>query len=370
MYGVALVVALVAAYLSWTYESEADLESKDAVVIVDAKPEKLAAVVYEEDDLTVRLEPREDDHGEYVWAETSRTKASEPKAPPASKPHHHDGDAGHDDDAGTHDDTPDTPEKPDEPKVEKKAFKAGTKGTDVVEAMAPFRAIRKLEGATKDRYESFGLDEPRGTLTLELEGGATHTFEVGGEGYGHRNIYIRDTKTDAIYLVEANSLRPLRYADTRMAEKLVHGHDRDELVELIITDGTARLEAEQKNRDDLRNRMWVPKGEDNRNVPLETWIQKFERMRGTEYAAEGDVEQTDKVLSVKLVADKGKSTTVDLLRGQTADGTPAWYVKSDFTRGVMQVPTAIGSDLANDFPTVVEAVKEGGSADEAPAAAE
>ncbi len=351
IYSALLVVALLAAYLSWTAEEEPEVDSRNKVVLVDKTAEELESITYEEDGFSVTLEPRKDAHGEYVWADTKRLKTPEPAKDPSSNPHDHD--------AGV----PDEPAPAAKPEETVRSFKTGNKGESVVEALAPFRALRKLEGASKEREASFGLDDPRGTLTLKYSG-LEKSYDVGGEGYGHRDIYVRDKADGAIYLVEANTIRPLRYADSRMTEKEFHGYPRSEVKELIISDGTSRIEAVQKNRDDQSKRMWVPRGEDIRTVPLETWIQKFERTRGTGYAKPGEAEGADKVLSVKVVGEKG-ATTVDLLRGQTEQGDPMWYMRSEFTRGAIQIPTALGLDLSTDFPTVVDAVKEAKNAEPA-----
>lgn len=366
IYGVALVVALVGAYLSWTGDSDDESESDRGVTIVAADRDELESVTYEEESLEVTLEPREDEAGTYVWARTERTKRAAPKRPASSKPHANHGDAGHaghaghDSDAGDVDDAGhavDEPVEEPEATTEKLAFKTDSDGEKVIDSLAPFRALRKLEGTSEDRYESYGLDDPRGTLTVNYSGGKTRSFEVGGEGYGHRNVYLRDTSDGAIYLVEANTVRPLRHADTRMAEKRPFEWSTNKIEKLVVADGGERVAAVQKNRDDRARSMWVPEGAEVRNVPLETWVQKFLRVRGSGFAGTDEAKGAEKALSVKVFPEDGDPVTVDLLRGASPDGEPRWYVQSGFTRGVMKIPTPLGADLASDFPTVVEALQ-------------
>ena len=327
IYAAALVVALIGSYLSWTHESNPRL--KDGVVVLDIAESDLTEIRYSTKDFNVSVTKKKDALGDYVWVDSQREQAIS-QAP--ANPH-----------------APPEPPKPDAPKqTVKLSFKAGTAVEPVIAAFTPFIAIRTIS-ATPEQLEEFGLKDPKGKLELVARG-KTHTYDVGEEGYGHRNSYLRDTASGAIYLVDGDAIRPLIRGDERLPERRLLDADMWKLDEVAITSGAQTVKFIQKNKSDQQVASWVGEGTDEANASARTWIEKFLRMRSI--ANPDSVGDAEDVMSIRAVAD-GKETQIKLLRAQKADGGEKWFATSTFTRGPVELPFALASNLADDFPTLV-----------------
>ncbi len=320
---VLLAAAMLGSYFSWTYE-DAGKEEK-GVVLLDIEPEDLQSLKYEEEDFKIEIVSKSDKLGDYYWAEAER-KIKPPKKPNGE-------------DAG-------------EATTKKFAFKASQAAEDTFEDFAPFHAARQLENVSDDNLKEFGLDNPQGTLTLGLKAGP-RAFDVGKEGYGHRQYYLRDQETKAIYLFNGQPIRSLRRGDNRLPERrLVEAEMRD-VVSFTAKSGEVNATFEQKNASDRAKAYWVEPGQTEKNVSAKTWIEKLMRTRATEYAGDDVKQDLLEVAATIEVKTEKDATTIELLRGQKPDGQEAWYGRSAFTRGLVALPPAIMGALVPDVVTLV-----------------
>ena len=78
-YGLALALALIGAYQTWTHEGEPDLSG--ATVILDVDRADVASIAFDAPNATLDLELREDASGPYVWGVLSpKSEGLEPSA--------------------------------------------------------------------------------------------------------------------------------------------------------------------------------------------------------------------------------------------------------------------------------------------------
>lgn len=327
IYASLLVVSLIGAYVSWTHEE--DPRVKDGIVVLDISPDDLTEIKYSNEGFKVDITKKRDALGEYIWVDSVREEAINK---PSANPH-----------------APPTPPDPNAKKETiKSSFKAGTAIEPVMAALAPFVALRAIE-ATPEQLAEFGLKDPKGKLEI-IARGKTHTFDVGEEGYGHRNTYIRDTQTNKIYIVDGAAVRPLVRGDERLPERRLVDAEMWKLDKVVISSGAQTATFVQNNKADQQAATWTVPGSQANNVSAKTWIEKFLRMRSIGNPDSlGDAEQ---VLSVQLTADR-VVTDITLYRAQKADGGEKWYARSAFTRGIVELPQALASNLADDFPTLV-----------------
>lgn len=329
VYAGLLVVALMGAYASWTYEAESP-RVRDGVVVVDIGEKDLTEIRYSAKDFQVSLTRKTDGFGEYAWVESTR---EEPVNKKPVNPHAADDGHGHGAD------------EVDGPKhTVKRAFKAGTGADPVFGMLAPFVALRAVE-ASPASLEEFGLKEPQGKLEIVARG-KTYTFDVGAEGYGHRNTYVRESGSGKVYLVDGAALRPLLRGDERLPERRLMASDMFDLDRVEVSSGGKTVVLEQHNKADAQNAFWAAPGVKEANPSARAWIEKFARMRSI-----GNPEsmgEAEEVMQLKAVAGK-ETTEIALYRAQKADGTQLWFGKSNFTRGVVELPMALASNLVDDF---------------------
>lgn len=338
VYALLFVIAMAGAYVSWT--SEPEDERADGVVVIDAKPEDIASVRFESKEVVATLEVKKDELGQYVWVETERTiDKSKPVDPHA--PHQ-----------GIDDDTTVTKTEG-QTETKKSSFKAGKAGDQLIEDLAPFRVVRKLT-VPEERLTEFGLDEPEGKLVITPAKGEPITLEIGDSGYGHRNVYLRDAKSGEIYVAKNSVVSPLERADTRLPEKQLIEFERSDVESVAITTGQSALQFVQRNREDASAARWTAPDANEPNESAGSWLDKVFRLRSSGYLAEAEKAETaENVFSVKFTPADGKAVVVTVSRGQDDKGEPAWFAKSDFTRGWVKLSAPIASDVAEDLATLI-----------------
>ena len=55
----------------------------------------------------------------------------------------------------------------------------------------------------EDRFADYGLDDPAASLVIARSGKDAKTYQVGGEAYGTRDLYLLDEGSGEVYLVDS-----------------------------------------------------------------------------------------------------------------------------------------------------------------------
>ena len=357
IYGGLLAITLGVAWQRWTAEPEPDLEGK--IVLLQGDAEDIEKIVWKTDDSESLIEQRSDEKGTYLWVDHTKwkeVKKPTPEEAPEEAPEGEDAPA---EDAPA-EDAPEGEEAPAEEPVEEEvervaevlAFKAGEKGDELMANLSPMMAIRRLEGVDAEKLETIGLAEPTGQMIV-VRKGRTATLDVGGEAFGTRDIYLRDTEDGTIYLVDDEIIRPLKYARTRLPDRTLFSVERPKIATATLTGplGNA-LAISQKNADDAENAVWIrsnsPVEEDEQ---LNTWMDQAMKLKGSTYAKpeempEGLITQ----FSLTLTTEGGESETLEVLReGEDGD----WWGRSEHTRGLIKLLKGPSSSLAEDVDTLL-----------------
>ncbi|MEC8425358.1 MAG: DUF4340 domain-containing protein, partial [Myxococcota bacterium] len=241
IYGALLLGLMGASWFRWT--SEPDVELDGQVVLLQGEEDGLEKIVWHAKDKDKAvIERRSDDYGSYLWVSYTKWVEEKPITPmepdlePAPEP---DGDA-----------EPSEEDTPKSYREEHQVFKAGKAGGELLESLSPMLAIRKLDAVDQDKLESIGLIEPSDTLEITRKGRTT-LLELGGEVYGTRDRYVRETGSGEIFLVDDEVLRPLKYARTRLPDRELWDVDRKDNARVSIADA-AGVSADfvQRNADD------------------------------------------------------------------------------------------------------------------------
>lgn len=327
VYGALLLVSLVLAWVQWTGEPQVDRGEK--VVALAGEREGLERIEWTRDDGSLtRLLPRTDEHGAYLWIETVTVETRRSKPPKVE---------------GSDGGAPAEPLPTVEEKVEKKAaFKASTKGDEVLAAWSPFLALRKLSAVEPAKLAEIGLDAPKETIRVTRRGKET-VFQVGGEAYGTKNRYLRNEATGEVFLVEENIVKDLQHARTRLADRSLWSLETPKIERVVVSDGSRSLELVQKNPDDAEKAYWARAGAESKDEQVQTWMDRLLKLRGVSYV-DPQGEEAPKELVARLnlslqPAGKGKAETLELLE-DTSSGE--FYARGSHVRGLLKmlkVPT-------------------------------
>lgn len=356
IYAVSFLLAMGAAYASWTHEPEGAVD--EGVVLLNVKPEELARVEYSGEDFRATLELQEDERGRFAWVETER-QTPKRRAPDPHDPHGHGDPHDHEDPHGHDEADPaaatEGEGEGDEPDVETTtaSFKAGTAGDQLVEDLAPFRVVRRLE-VPADRLAEFGFGDPEtppSKLTLTAVDGRSLELEVGSSGYGRRNVYVRNAEDGQIYVAKKTVVDPLERADTRLPDKRLFGFERADVERVTIATGELSLPLVQRNREDAAAARWTGPDSDEPRESAQNWLDKVFRLRATEYVPEAG-KTLDLAFSVKFSPEDDEPLVLQVFRGAGDDGEPAFFAKSEFTRGLVKLSAPIATDIVEDLATL------------------
>jgi hypothetical protein len=233
-------------------------------------------------------------------------------------------------------------------------FKAGAFGDKLFEALAPLRAKRELEETDTEELEQFGLVEPEGVLTVERKDKDPRVFELGASVYGGGSRYMRDRQSGAVYLIEAQAFKPLKRGGRALQDRRLRPGKTEDVVAVKIAGEAGTVELEQHNRDDRDKAFWAFRGQQAPNDTAKNWLDKVFRMRSRGFVQ--DDEQPARLVSsfrIDITDDDGKTVVVEFLRTEPDAETEEWFVRSDYTRGLVRVAKTLAAEAAADIEAVV-----------------
>jgi Domain of unknown function (DUF4340) len=322
-----LVVAALSAFLVWTRDKDTKTLAAGDVTVWSGRAADVKRVTYEGKTRKVLLEVKHDDKGDY-WVGSSERDTPAPKAAA---------------DAGA------PAEKPPPTKTTTALVSVG-EGEKLAQALAPLKALRDLGKVADDRLKEFGLDQPDGTLTVDV-GGAEHKLVVGGSTPGSGDRYVKDAATGAVYALKGDLVRDLESADSRMVERDLHEWKDNDVQ-------TATLAAAGKTREIVRGgvetkRFWADKASrDTNDETLGNWMSKLERLRPSEYvtAPPGKLET---VLKLEFFAGRSLGF-VELAKAPGDKGKSDYFVRSERTRLWAKVPAQTAEQVEADLAGVLK----------------
>ncbi len=359
VFGGLLALLLGAAWMQYTAEPVVDLEGK--VLLLPGEADEIERITWTSKgkDKAV-IERKSDDFGEYLWVSYTRYEEVKPEEtadteePTASAPPSEDGSSGEADAAETEntaaetentaaetentaaetentaaDDDTTAPLEPVYQVKEEKVFKVGERGDELVDALSPLLALRTIE-ADAERLETIGFSDVTERLEI-IRKGRTQVLEFGGEVYGSRNRYARNPDTQEVFLVDADTIRSLRFARTRLPDRTLWPYARPDVVAATLSGPAGSLAVRQENASDPDKASWVPADDDAEvdAAQVETWMDKAFKLKAGSYEGGGQ-EANAPEERFSLVFEDSDGGSLVLVVEEDADGN--WWGKSSHTR--------------------------------------
>jgi hypothetical protein len=316
VYGVLLVLALGA---SWSRYTSDEAAPEEGVVLVEGKKDELQRVVYDSPDVDVTFELRADDFGRYGWATVTEIKKKKVDGVETTE-------------------------------TKTSSFKTGTGADALVEGFAPMMAVRELDQVDDGRLTTFGLKEPETHVEVTSNGGTTR-LALGGETYGTKDRYVRDSGTQRVYIVDDEVFKALKFATTRLPERALTAAKVEAISEISLGQGANDVRWSQKNRDDRAAAYWERDGATGKDETFGNWLDKFLKVKSTGYVQQGDTPaDATAAFDLTVRADGAKPETVRFLSTPAGD----WYAQSESTRGMVKLPKGAASDAADEVGDVLE----------------
>jgi hypothetical protein len=297
-------------------------------------PEQVQEVRFESKAGTLSLEPRQDSYGKYFIGHVKKVpQPNEPKK---------DGDQNQ---------AQSEPPPPNEPKLA--TFIATKEGEQLVDSVAPLRALRVLGKINAAQKTDFGLDKEEGKLYVRL-GGTEHRLIFGGTTPGGTDYYVTDAASGNAYVIAGSIFRDLTSADQRLLERNLHGFEDSAVKRVKITVGTATRElVRSTDNKDFWSKPDSPKQKDETAT---NWMTKVSRMHVTSY--EGEKIQpmptpADMVVRIDYFDDRKPIGFLELIRrsGEKPD-KPEYVARSEHTRWYASVIRSSAEQVDQDTKSV------------------
>lgn len=376
--GAVLAASLVATYVSWFEEEEVAATKGETVELYAAAPGDVTGLRWTSKKLTVDVERRSDDLGDYLWVKAvSRKPKKEDKKDPAKAPEPgvNGPDAptaeakpadGADPVAEGADKAADKPAEPEEEMVEETIEFRGNDAADKLwESFGPLVALRELFPDANVDTSVFKFEEPDATVMV-LKRSGNVDLTVGGEAWGSKDRYVRTgTRT---FLVDDNALRPLQFAQMRLMERNLVPFEEEATESVVVTTpkGT-QVTWQHKNLDDPSKAFWARSDKpDATDAAGSVWLAKLYKMRGAEYVAGGQPSvPTEPVFTYAMTA-AGKTWSVEVIK-ESGNEKGDWWARSAYDRALLRLTRSIASDTAADLEGVLAGdVPDEGPVEDAP----
>ncbi len=315
-----LAVAGGLAYSSFQKGDEATQGRQAEVILWNEKLDRLSLVRYEGEDLRVRIEPRKDEVGRYYRVEIVKEDSDPSKV-----------------DAGT---------PPAAPK--KRVFLSVDPVQELAEGLAPLKSYRQIGRIDDKRRADFGLDKVQGRLFVEF-GSTKRSLTLGSLTPGSSDMYARDDATGLVHAVSAEVMNRLRYGDSRLYERDVHGFDIEEPTRITVSaQGKVRRLVRIEGKKQAYADAASPTVQDE---TAGNWLGKLARLRPSEFVEKPEG-LGSALFRVEYLDPKQRLGYAELFR---AAGTEKkFYLKTERTRWYVEVAKTTGEQLEQDLGSIVK----------------
>jgi hypothetical protein len=307
-----LLVALVAAFVTWTAGEEADT-SGAPIEVWSHDPDDLAALVYRDAERTVRLERRADRDEPYLWG--TETLADSTGAPA-------------------------------------EAFPVGEAGSAAIADLATLRALRDLGEATAERRATFGLADPVATVTLHFQDGEERVLALGGSVVGDGHRYALDTRADRLYVLPAGVLRPLEVGGSALRLTELQPFDPDDVASAAIhADGFDRT-MERRLTGVPPRATWVHPGTDRLDQTFTNFMDQLDNLWILQYQPDLATDTLRSLMRAAYLDTRGDTIgTLELFRTR-ADSLPRYFLLTRRTIVPGEVHASIAERVEQDLETL------------------
>lgn len=324
-----LLVSIGFAFVMWTRDDSRAVDLGDFTVW-GGSPEDVSKVTFEYDDKKVVLEAHSDERGR--WYTGLADKPPIPKSP-----------------HGAPDPAAEEPAASGERvKVE---FVSVGPAEKVVEAMAPLRALRAIGRIEGDRAAEFGLDDPKGSLTVVV-GDTEHTLELGERAPGGTDRYARNAATGEVYVLSGEAIGDLEGADLRLMERDLHEWDTGEVDKATIVVGSRSREIVRGGQEGKR--FWAtPEAPERQDETLGNWMTKIDRLRPARY--EEPPEGAEVVVRIEYTGRLGALGFLEIKKAPgDAEGKTNYWITSERIRKHAEIADATAVGIVADLETVLQ----------------
>jgi hypothetical protein len=317
-----LVLGGAAAAFAWSKDKTPRSAQESNVTVWNVRPSDVTKVVHETKGKKIELEARDEKKGErWYYGKVEFTPMPGTNTPPVNKP---------------------------------AVFASVGPATKVVEAFAPFKALRSLGKVPESRAAEFGFDKKETSLTFTISG-KERKLIVGGIAPGAGDTYVLDPASNEAYVLKTDPLRDLEGGETRLLEREQHSFKETDITGAkVIAGGKTRavVRGGPENK-----KFWAdPTDKEKADETVGNWMQKVDHLRVNEFA---DKEPANKTVIVRIEYDGGSGNLgfFELSKTPATDSSQLkgdYWILTEHTHLYGKLLPASGEQVEQDLGSIVK----------------
>lgn len=319
IHGVLLVAALLFAYQTWTREEKVE-PTTGKVVLWSVPAASITEATYHidaEEERTVRIERRSDEHGSYLWGWETRAVIETTKRKDA---------------AATVNEAGATIRPVDTAKVSNtREFAVGKKGAESIEKLAEMRALRDLGVVTEEQKARYDLQEGAEKITM-VHAGGSRSLILGGQVFGGADRYALDPDSGRAYVLSNELISDLIAGETTLRLLVLHRYEQEDVKKSMVEVGDQKrtlVRIQVPDEAGNKHESWAEADKpDKPDQTMANFLQSVDRLRPAIYESERTPEEMKRVVRVEY---------------QGAGGGPLGWVEL-YERPPQQAPDVMEED--------------------------
>jgi len=327
------LVVGTAAFATWAWSRDRTPEGFIVEVpIWGGRPSEVKSVELAMKGKTVRLEPRKDERGSWLFGTIEKDPVN---APPTAKV--------------VDDKNPNKKPSEDKQTITIVSVSAAER---LVEKLAPFKAVRALGKVPDDKLQDFGLKDPDESLKVQVEG-SEHKLLVGSPIPGASDRYVMDPERRSVFVIQSDGINDLESAEWRLAEHDQHEWHDPDLSRAKITVGGKTREVVRSGPEGKR--FWADASTPaQKDEALENYFQKIDRMRGQEFVTSAPADASP-VVRIDYGSARSSLGFFELVKSASKEAghKSDYWARTEYTRLFVKAPQAVADQVEQDLGAVV-----------------
>jgi hypothetical protein len=241
--------------------------------------------------------------------------------------------------------------------IANEAFLASARFKDILNALTPISAIRRI-GTIEDKQKSdFGLsDGVKSFEVLDAGGAKILSLDVGKSLYGSRNLYVMNRADQTVYLVSGDWLSDFEKPELRFYERSLSSIPAEEVQSATLIQAGKERRFNHTKRDANGALIWTPESGDQAiGVSAGVWFGKFEQLKAATYATEArenELKELPVLFAVEFGGLGAASERVEIRKAPSGSQNEYW-VTSPFLGWHVKVASTRAEILERDLPRLL-----------------
>jgi hypothetical protein len=324
VHGALLVLMLIVAFVTWTAGERP--ETDDTLTAVwDHDADDVTALTYRSRARTIAIERRHVGDVDQLWAVQMDSVQRA---------------------------TPDTVPGDSTAAPGRLEYPVGDEGEDVVAGVAQLRVIRDLGAATAEKRATYGLSDSASVLTLRLRNRAERTLAIGSPVLGGGSVYVQDMRSNRIYVIPIDLLRPLEMGSDMLRLMKVQRFEPEQVATVTVRAGAAQRTMRRRPQLGSPVPQWTALDNERIDEAFGNFMAQVDQLWIARYVPDASADTLQPIIRVDYHAsDSDALGYLELFRTR-AGSPPTYLMRTGRTIVLGEVYGPLGERLEQDVASL------------------